>query len=380
VKKLVPMLVLFLTLNAILFAQESISRHLYSFSPLGKIYVRELGMEDKNQNGTIDAGTGEGYEQFIAKYGNADIGFAANGVTFGAANNVLEEPEIINHYYINIRFKEPVETETIENAVSSYIYANNIPLVWLDDEQGTVMNAVNHVLGEGWNEQEVTEDEAVNLSLKVMNKLNISGRMTNINDTGYYSLPEAITRKSSYCFEITQFQFWFFSQLRINSIAIIADLTPSISHEVIYLPNTKTMIDYFRTSRRYDMSKINWTITNPLQVINDYYMALDEKTYRNNNLNTYINYLEQALSYNRYDIDTLDSLIHAYEYDHTYTPEDVNVLIGFIADYLNQEYSESNSARQTFKTLLYTTMRACENTSNITGLEKIKNIFNKYLN
>jgi hypothetical protein len=46
--------------------------------------------------------------------------------------------------YLNIRFNEPEETETIENEVSAYIYANNVPLVWLDNGQGTVMAAVNN--------------------------------------------------------------------------------------------------------------------------------------------------------------------------------------------------------------------------------------------
>ncbi|MDR2247236.1 MAG: hypothetical protein LBE17_11315, partial [Treponema sp.] len=37
-------------------AGSSISRQLYSFSPLGAVYVRRPGMEDKNSNGVIDRG------------------------------------------------------------------------------------------------------------------------------------------------------------------------------------------------------------------------------------------------------------------------------------------------------------------------------------
>ncbi|MDR2428924.1 MAG: hypothetical protein LBD62_03865, partial [Candidatus Margulisbacteria bacterium] len=154
-----------------------ISSQLNQFSPIAQAaFLKNLGLEDKNGNGVIDKNSGEGYEQFTEKYGDADIGFAANGVTYGAANGQLEEPEIINHYYLNIRFKEAEETEAIESAVSTYIYANNIPLVWLDDEQGTVMNAVNKVLGEGWNEQEVTEDEAVRMFHRAMEGMRIRGR------------------------------------------------------------------------------------------------------------------------------------------------------------------------------------------------------------
>jgi hypothetical protein len=48
--------------------------------------------------------------------------------------------------------------------------------VWLDDEQGTVMNAVNKLLGEGWNEEEVTENEAVRLYNRAASGLRIVGR------------------------------------------------------------------------------------------------------------------------------------------------------------------------------------------------------------
>jgi len=101
-----------------------ISQYLYKFSPLGFIIARNLGLEDKNGNGVIDKGTGEGYEGFIAKYGNADVGFFINGITQGANNG------------------------------------------WLDDEQGTVMNAVNKILGMDWNEQKVSEDKAVEMFIE----------------------------------------------------------------------------------------------------------------------------------------------------------------------------------------------------------------------
>ncbi|GBR74515.1 hypothetical protein NO1_1676, partial [Candidatus Termititenax aidoneus] len=106
---------------------SSISPPISQFSPIAQAaFLKNLGLEDKNGNGVIDKNAGEGYEKFSAKYGDADIGFAANGVTYGAANGQLEEPEIINHYYLNIRFKEPVETESIESEADAYIYANNI--------------------------------------------------------------------------------------------------------------------------------------------------------------------------------------------------------------------------------------------------------------
>jgi hypothetical protein len=248
------------------------SQQLYSFSPLGAIYVRLLGMEDKNSNGVIDSGAGEGYEEFTEKYGAADTGFSSNGVTYGAANGRLEEPEIVNHYYLNIRFKEPGETETIENEVSAYIYANNIPLVWLDDEQGTVMKAVNAVLGEGWNERQVTGDEAVGMFYKAIRGLNINGRPGNLPNTGYYTLPESINNNHVYCFEIAEFGFYFFSKLKMNAITLRAPLANTTKHEIIELTDFDRRIDYFNSSSRY--TNLNWNIINPLQAIGQYYIVM----------------------------------------------------------------------------------------------------------
>jgi hypothetical protein len=61
----------------------NVSRLLYTFSPLGLIIANNFGLEDKNGNGVIDRGAGEGYEEFEAKHGNADAGFLANGVILG---------------------------------------------------------------------------------------------------------------------------------------------------------------------------------------------------------------------------------------------------------------------------------------------------------
>ncbi len=216
----------------------NVSRLLYTFSPLGLIIANNFGLEDKNGNGVIDKGAGEGYEEFIVKYGSADVGFHANGVIFGANNGRLEENEFVNHYYINVRFKQEFERETsaIESEVKAYIYANNMPLVWLDDEQGTVMNAVNKVLGTGWNEQNVSEDKAVEMFNRVTRGLGIVGRTgTPGKDDLYYTLPEFVNRKSGYCFEVAQFGFLFFSELKFNSSSAEADLTTTLLHEVVKL-------------------------------------------------------------------------------------------------------------------------------------------------
>jgi hypothetical protein len=300
-KNIMAILTVFFTLAlcSFTFAQPvSISRQLHSFSPMAQIYLKHLGLSDKNNNGVIEKGAGEGYEAFTAKYGNADIGFYANGITQSANNGKLEEPEIINHYYINIRFKPDFQNETtaIESEVKTFVYANNIPLVWLDDRYGTVMNAVNRILGEGWNEREVTEDEAVTLFNRAMQGMRIRGRTGDPGKTGYYTLPRFIRNREGYCFEISQFGFWFFSQLRINSIMAYADITPTLSHAVIIQTDIQKIIDYTNTNQLYAIQDNKWIPLNSLNSLGYYYMVEFDRNNRN------INALEQAIIYNKYDI------------------------------------------------------------------------------
>ena len=105
------LITIFLIIPALFISAQtlSVSRIIYQFSPLSEIIVRSLGMEDKNNNGVIDKGAGEGYEAFIEKYGigstyeekekSVDRGFRSNVVIIRAGNGRLEENEIVNHYY-----------------------------------------------------------------------------------------------------------------------------------------------------------------------------------------------------------------------------------------------------------------------------------------
>ena len=128
-----------------------VSIQISSFSPLEQIYNRNLGLEDKNNNGTIDKGAGEGYEEFITKYGNADRGFFINGIVQGAGNGKLEINEIVNHYYDVIRINPnfTAETEAIDREVERYLRDNNVADVWLDVDN-IVMDRVNEILGADW--------------------------------------------------------------------------------------------------------------------------------------------------------------------------------------------------------------------------------------
>jgi len=240
------LIVFLITLCPFAFAQPAsvpISRQIRSFSPMAQIYLTYLGLEDRNGNGVIDRSEGEGYEGFIEKYGNADVGFYLNGITQGAQNGRLEENEILNHYYLNIRFKPEFETETaaIEYAVKSYVHANKLPLVWLDDRQSTVMRAVSLILGIGWQDKKVSESAAVEMWKQVTYSMDFEGLPSDPDKTGYCLLPEFINRKRGYCFEIAEFGFWFFSQLKINALVVTTALSPGLIHAVIMLPDSNTM-------------------------------------------------------------------------------------------------------------------------------------------
>jgi hypothetical protein len=357
-------------------AVQTISRQLNSFSPLGEIYVRDLGMTDKNHNGVIDKAADEGYEEFTARYGDADIGFAANGVTYGAANGRLEEPEIVNHYYLNIRFKEPVETKTIESEVSAYIYTNNIPLVWLDDGQGTVMNAVNKALGEGWNEREVTEDEAARMFHRAMEGMRIRGRTGDPAKTGYYTLPEFANRKAGYCFEVAQFGFWFFSELKINSTAARAALTASIQHEIVKLGSGK-IVDYFGSSIRYKTPLNRWQLVTPLGDIAEYYDVLGCFTGQSI-------YYENALAYNKYDIDNIGSLMAYFFNKATDCVKIINLGEFFleqidmnIQKLLGTNLADSALRKQQIKLILIMLLVSYTQTADIDKLNHIKDILLK---
>jgi len=335
---------LFLTIliYASLHAQEaSFASRLRQFSPLADIHISNLGLEDKNGSGTIDRGAGEGYETFIEKYGNADAGFYANGVIIGTNNGRLEENEILNHYYMNIRFKLAFAEETgiIDEAVKSYVYANNIPLVWLDDEQGTVMNAVNRVLGEGWNEREVSEDEAVKMFERAMRGMRIAGRTGQpSNNGGYYSLPEMVNRRAGYCFEIARsFGNWFFGQMKENSLIGSAYLTPSILHDVVIFDSGR-IVDYFDMSKPYNISVEQWQRTNPLQDLATYFRSKTETNTKNQ-----VNLLEQAVIYDKYNLTNIALLMYKY-----FTSKDPNyseiIAIGeFAMQNIDQEQINEHS-------------------------------------
>jgi len=382
-KKIIVVLIFIFSAITSMAQTPSVSQYLYKFSPLAEIIVRNLGMEDKNANGVIDKGANEGYEGFISKYGNADIGFFINGIIQGANNGKLEEPEITNLYYTAIRFKPAFERESavIESEINAYIYANNIPLVWLDDKQGTVMEAVTKILGEGWNEKKVTENEAVVMFNRVLNGMKVIGRRSAPTNTGYYSLPEFITKKSGYCFEAAQFGFWFFSMLKINSIVVCADLTDTILHDVIKLTDTGKMIDFFNGSEKYKIPVNRWYIINPIQNLG-YYISTPGIQQKNTNQEYNTDSLEQAVIYNKYNIADNAILISGLTKKEKY--QDVIVLGEFIIKNINiADIMKTNQLGQTqikhnLQAILLFLIKSYSLTKNPKKFSEIETILKQY--
>jgi hypothetical protein len=383
-KSIAAFLTALLTLAFSLAAQENtpvpISRQIYSFSPLAQVYLNNLGLADRNGNGVIDRGAAEGYEEFTAKYGNADTGFHANYILCGEADGKLEEPEIINYYYLTIRFKPDFEEETaaIESEVSAYIYANDMPPAWLDDEQGTVMNAVNTALGEGWDRQKVTENEAIALFNRAMRGMRIVGRTGDPDKNGgYYTLPEFVTRKAGYCVEAAQFGFWFFSQLKLNSVMVKADLTSSTAHAVTKLSSGR-IVDYFGSSRRYDVTADRWHITNPLQGLGLYYYL------KENDRNRQQTICEQAVLYDKYTLDNIGMLMSFYNSSRAnYNTNIVELGEYFLANndidkILKARHLHSSLIREQVQVILMLLLKNYSITGNRAGFENVTALLGNY--
>ena len=380
-KKTAAILLVLLTLTFPISAQENapvpISRQIYSFSPMAHVYLNNLGLADTNNNGVIDRGATEGYEEFIAKYGNADIGFHANYVLRGEADGKLEEPEIINYYYLTIRFKPEFEKETaaIESEVSAYIYANNMPLVWLDDEQGTVMNAVNTALGEGWNRQGLTESEAIALFNSAMSRMRIMGRLGDPRNGGYYTLPEFVTNKAGYCVEVAQFGFWFFSQLKINSILAEADLTSTLSHEVVKLSSGR-IVDYFGSGRRYNVPADRWYFSNPLQEFALHYKMKENRSNRQI-------MREQTALFDKYRLNNIEMLMSFYDGNRATSSNVIELGEFFLANYdiariLQARHLHSSLVRHHISVILMLLLKNYSLTGNRAGFENVAALLGNY--
>jgi len=383
-KKIIVILIFILT-SFNLYAQAySASKYLYSFSPLAEIIIRNLGMEDKNSNGIIDKGTNEGYEGFIEKYGNADIGFFINGITQGANNGILEENEIVNFYYTVIRFdnKYKKETENIEKEINEYIYANNVPLIWSDDNQGNVMKVVNHILGYNWQDKQVTLDEAEKMFIKVMDRINVqyySGTPI-ASRNGYNNLIEFVARRKGYCFEVAQFGFWFFSQLKIKSINVVAALEPGLLHGIIKLPDNGKIIDYLKTSEVYKIPYNQWELLNPLQCISDYYLVQN----RAGKTKNIIGYYNLSVIYNKYSITNVSLLMEKYANSRFPDYKEIIVLGEFIFNnidiksILSSNYVDKALVKNNLTLLLILLLESYSNTKNRNGFNNMVYVLNKF--
>ena len=274
-----------------------------AFSPLAEdVFLQNLNMEDRNNNGVIDRGEDEGYEEFIAKYGNADRGYWVNGVIQGGGNGKLEEAEIINHYYLHIRYKFSDETEKIEEALNRAMREGDLPRIWMDDANGTVQRTVEAILRQNrssWPALPVQEAEAERIFLSLLQGLRIRGLPGSTTAGGYVELPDFINRRAGYSAEVAHFAFWLFSRMQINTIPVKIMTSREARHEGIRFVESARVIDYFGSSDTVNLSDTQWQIQNPLQILGDYYFSQAQQRRNRRNAATFY---EQALRYNKYSI------------------------------------------------------------------------------
>jgi hypothetical protein len=359
---------------------DPFSVNLYSFSPLAqKAFLPNLGLQDKNKNGAIDRGAGEGYEEFTAKYGDADIGFDINGVKGqGARNGRLEENEIINYYYLNIRFREAAETESIERAVITEVQNSDLPQLWCDDEQGSIFNLVKTVLARNniaWPNEPISDDEAEELFHRTMELLRIQGRKGEPFKTGYYTLPEALRYRSMYCAEVADFQFLFYSFLQKRSVAIESTLAENVYHGTV-MTESGAIHDYFGVSAYYPPPAMGWEILNPLRSIGTYYLSKYKKSGQVD-----IAAMQKSVQYDKYDLSIQRNLIAAY-FNSSNPPYQEIIAHGkFVLDNLDVDRVMTGNSPENKKDLQYILSALIESydiTQNRQELRKTLDLLERY--
>jgi hypothetical protein len=312
-----------------------------SFSPFAEnVFLKYLELSDKNGNGTIDRGAGEGYEDFISRYGGADKGFFANGITICAANGRLEEAEIVNYYFQAIRFDSRFRllSQNIEAALVSFMRTANLPEVWMDDIQGSVFKTVRDLLsrnGVPWPSGIISDADGERLFLRVLNILGIRSRpglpaggpaasaSAGKNQyLAYYELAEFVNRRRGWSFEVAQFGFWFFSRLGISSVVVETMVSSEERRHGIRLNSSGVIIDYFSGDNFAAgisgdpappvYPEADWYVLNPLESLSRFYffqysLPRTETQPRNIRENT-LTFQRQALRYSPYDISTAAAL------------------------------------------------------------------------
>jgi hypothetical protein len=207
--------------------------------------------------------------------------------------------------------------------------------------------------------------------------MRIRGRTGDPAKTGYYTLPEFVTKKSGYCFEIAQFGFWFFSELGINSVSAQAALTSSIQHEVIKLASGK-LVDYSRSSQKYRVPNNRWSVENPIQILALNYDTLAEQE------NPSVNLMEKIVIYDKYDLSYAVNLMYA-EYSNGSSDYQKIISLGeFVLQNIDIEkiikanHPNAAKIKGWLKAMLLMLGTSYFTVNDRNGVQDIQKIFNQY--
>lgn len=271
---------------------------LQQFTPIGKIFVQNLGLQDKNNNGLIEKGKGEGYEEFIEKYGNADKGFTNFfGRVLEKDNGQLCEKEIMDYYYLNIRFNFSKETTKTDEQLKTYIIDNHLPKVWIDeDRNGNNTPDVAERISQILPQKPVTLDTAAEELPRLFMGLGLLPELKRV--TTNYFLNDTLLQRKYQCVESANFAFYILSLNQISSLYIGAvqanasSISKAKLHIFNYISKNNTYLDlskFMNNGQDTQGEKYYLYTLNPIEVLANYYYTeyLDS-----HNLST----LEQAVA------------------------------------------------------------------------------------
>jgi len=245
------------------------------FLAVENIFLRNLSLVDKNQNGSIDRYQQEGYEEFTAKYGNSDNGYLNYaGIMISENDGQLTPKEIIDHYYLNIRFNDTALTEQIDSSFQEYCLNNSIQNGLIADlDLKEYLSEMLTARGIDL-QKDIIELDSTNEILSAIRNAYRSFSFSQPTDTRYtLDLSGALMENTANCIQISLFGHLLLSEAGINSIYKTTSFTdPSYLdrvklHLFLYIPEMESDLDLTGTINKPGFDPGYIEFVNPVEMI-----------------------------------------------------------------------------------------------------------------